>query len=65
MKEKATHFYTSLPVFKIVSEEQEKYMNELGISFQNHSIEEAVEALREFIRYIFSRFGMTATAEML
>lgn len=65
LKEKAMHMYTSLPVFKIVSEEQKKYMEELGISFEYNSVEEVVEELRRFIRSIFRKFGISATEEML
>ncbi len=63
--EKAIHLYTSLPVFRAVSEEQEKYMEKWGIGLVNKSIEIATEELKGLIRYIFSRLGIAATKEML
>lgn len=65
LKEKAMHMYTSLPVFIIVSEEQKKYMEELGISIEYNSVEEVVEELRRFIKSIFRKMGISATEEML
>lgn len=63
--EKAIHLYTSLPVFRAVSEEEEKYMEKWGIGLVNKSIETSTEELKGLIRYIFSRLGIAATKEML